>query len=72
VPGQWVTVTYDLSATPLNIAAVSQLGLQINTSAASQCTGPLLGDGGTTDAPVDAGAADAPVDAGAADAPVRG
>jgi hypothetical protein len=55
VPGQWVTVTYDLSATPLDIAAVSQMGLQINTSAAAQCTGPLIGDGGI-DAPAAVGA----------------
>jgi hypothetical protein len=77
VPGQWVTVTYDLSTTQINISAVSQLGIQINTGNASACTGPLIGDGGTdaatdgstTDVPVDsATTTDAAADGGTADA----
>jgi hypothetical protein len=65
VPGQWTTVTYDISTSFINKAAISQLGLQINTGAASACTGPLINNDAGTDS-----AADAPVDGGStADAP---
>jgi hypothetical protein len=69
VVGQWVTVTWtaaDATTAGVNVASVSQMGLQINTGAASACTGPFVDAG--TDAPADA-PADHPADGGTADAP---
>jgi hypothetical protein len=72
VAGQWVTVTYDMADATLNVAGISQMGLQINTGPFCQGTtppdaGPDTGTGtdAAADVPVDTGTTtDAPVDAG--------
>ena len=64
--GTWVTVTYDLAHAPINIANVSQMGIQFSTG--GPCTAPAP-DGGTGDAR-DSGTPDTrPPDAGPDAAP---
>jgi hypothetical protein len=69
VKGSWVTVTFDLADSGIDLTTVSQMGVQINTGtgcAATVDAGAL--DGGTDGPVADAAAADGGADGGAIDA----
>ena len=70
--GNWVTLSYDMATAGINVAAISQMGIQITTGAA--CTSSTDGgpNGGASDAGVTSdGGVDAvsSTDGGASDAP---